>query len=288
MKYFAQASFSEKRNTHTKYLVWLIVVLLFIIIVFMNQSLVRQFVYPRLPVGVQSPAPDPLREIAFQLSDGTKIIGWLDFWAGDKPIVIFFHGNGENLQTVFYAGTFEQFRTTGANLLVIDYPGYGRSGGKPSEASVLESGEVALKWIKKEYPGMPVIVGGWSLGAAVAIQTVSAYPSEVDGLIALSAWTSLPDVARSHFPGWLVGLVLKQNYNSIEAVKNINCPVLLMHGSRDQIIPAEQGRQLADRFPAPPDFIEIPSADHNSLMAFPEVWQSIKVFIDKLIETTSK
>jgi hypothetical protein len=286
MKKFAQAPVHVSGKFQVKYLVWLVVILLIIIIVFMNQLLVRQFVYPRPPVEVQSPPPDPLKEIVFQLSDGIKIIGWLDFWASDKPIVIFFHGNGENLQTVYYAGTFEQFRATGANLLVIDYPGYGRSGGKPSEGSVLESGAAALKWIKREYPDLPVIVCGWSLGAAVAIQTVSSHPSEVDGLIALSAWTSLPDVAHNHFPGWLVGLVLKEKYNSIAAAKNINCPVLLMHGTRDQIIPAEQGRQLAASFSVPPDFIEIPSADHNSLMAFPEVWQSIRAFIDQISDKT--
>jgi pimeloyl-ACP methyl ester carboxylesterase len=286
MKKFAQAPVHVSGKFQVKYLVWLVVILLIIIIVFMNQSLVRQFVYPRPPIEVQSPPPDPLKEIVFQLSDGIKIIGWLDFWASDKPIVLFFHGNGENLQTVYYAGTFEQFPPTGANLLVIDYPGYGRSGGKPAEGSVLESGAAALKWIKREYPDLPVIVCGWSLGAAVAIQTVSSHPSEVDGLIALSAWTSLPDVAHNHFPGWLVGLVLKEKYNSIAAAKNINCPVLLMHGTRDQIIPAEQGRQLAASFPVPPDFIEIPSADHNSLMAFPEVWQSIRAFIDQISDKT--
>jgi pimeloyl-ACP methyl ester carboxylesterase len=285
MKNFTQASFSEKRKFHAKYLVWLVVILLLIIIVFMNQSLVRQFVYPRPPVGVQSPPPDSLQEIVFQLSNGTKIIGWLNFWSSDKPIVLFFHGNGENLQTVYYSGTFEQFRTIGVNLLAIDYPGYGRSDGKPSEASVLESGEVALKWIKKEYPDMHVIVSGWSLGAAVAIQTVSSNPVDVDGLIALSAWTSLPDIARNHFPGWLVGLALKENYNSLDAVKNIKCPVLLMHGSRDNIIPPAQGRQLTDSFPFPPNFVEIPAADHNSLLAFPEVWRSIKTFIDRLSAT---
>lgn len=286
MKNFSQASSSEKVGVQTKYLVWLILILLLIIIIFMNQLLVRQFVYPSPPVGVQSPAPVPLREIAFQLSDGTKIIGWLDFWAADKPVVLFFHGNGENLQTVYDAGTFSQFRATGVNSLVIDYPGYGRSGGKPSEALVLESGTAALKWIKREYPDLLVIVCGWSLGAAVAIQTSSSHPLEVNGLIALSAWTSLPDVARSHFPGWLVRLVLKDNYNSLEAAKNIRCPVLLMHGGRDQIIAVEQARQLADSFPLPPDYIEIPSADHNSLMAYPEVWQAVKTFIDRLSDTT--
>lgn len=282
MKKIAQASVSEKGRFHAKYLVGLVVILLIIIIVFMNQSLVRQFVYPRPPVGVPSIPPAPLREIVLHLSDGTKIIGWLYFWASDKPIVLFFHGNGENLRTVYDAGTFDQFRDTGVNLLVIDYPGYGRSEGKPSEASVLESGTAALKWIRSEYPDLPVIVCGWSLGAAVAIQTVSSCPSEVDGLIALSAWTSLPEVARGHFPGWLVRLVLKESYNSLEAAKNIKCPVLLMHGSRDQIIPVAQGRQLADSFQVPPDFIEVPSADHNSLMAYPKVWQSIKMFIDQL------
>jgi uncharacterized protein len=282
MKNFSQASSSEKGSLRTGYLVWLILILLLIIIIFMNQLLIRQFVYPSPPVRVQSPAPEPLREIAFQLSDGTKIIGWLDFWATHKPVVLFSHGNGENLQTVFDAGTFDQFRAVGVNLLVIDYPGYGRSGGKPSEALVLESGTAALKWIKREYPDLPVIVCGWSLGAAAAIQTVSSHPSEVNGLIALSAWTSLPDVARTHFPGWLVKPLLKENYNSLEAAKNIRRPVLLIHGSQDQIIPAEQGRQLADSFPIPPDYIEISSADHNSLMAYPEVWQSIKTFIDRL------
>jgi pimeloyl-ACP methyl ester carboxylesterase len=281
MKNLSPATSSEKGSDRAKYVVWLIVFLLSIIIVFMSQLLVRQFVYPSPPVGVQSPAPVPLREIVFQLSGGAKIIGWLDFWVVDKPMVLFFHGNGENLQTVFDAGTFDQFRATGVNLLVIDYPGYGRSSGKPSEALVLESGTSALKWIKKKYPDLPVIVCGWSLGAAVAVQTVSSHLSEVNGLIILSAWTSLPDVARIHFPGWLVRPLLKENYNSLAAAKNIRCPVLLIHGSSDPIIPVEQARQLAKSFPLPLDYIEIPSADHNSLMAYPEVWQSIKTFIER-------
>ena len=103
MKNLSPATSSEKGSDHAKYVVWLIVILLSIIIVFMSQLLVRQFVYPSPPVGVQSPAPVPLREIVFQLSGGTKIIGWLDFWVVDKPMVLFFHGNGENLQTVFDA-----------------------------------------------------------------------------------------------------------------------------------------------------------------------------------------
>lgn len=249
----------------------------------MNQSIVRWLIYPRPWVNVPFPPPNPLKEVTFILSNNARIFAWLYFNGETKPTLLYFHGNGENLATMWQAGLFKQLQELDVNFLVIDYPGYGRSTGKPSELLVMESAQVAFDWLEENYPQTPRILAGWSLGAAVAIHTVAKNADRVSGLIALSAWTSLPDVAREHYPNWIVNLFLKEKYSSLQMVKKINCPALFIHGARDRIIPISQVKHLSENYSKLSRFIEIPFADHNSLMAYPKVWEEMKKFLEKIL-----
>jgi fermentation-respiration switch protein FrsA (DUF1100 family) len=193
------------------------------------------------------------------------------------PAVLFLHGNGENLQTMHQAGLFEDLKGLGLPFLAIDYPGYGRSFGEPSEAGLVRSAESGAEWLRRKHPGRPLAFCGWSLGAAVAVQ--AAGRSQPDGLILLSAWSRLADVAKVHYPDWMVKLLLRERYDSLEAAERIRCRVLLVHGERDSIIPPEQGRLLFGRFPVPPAWVAVPDADHNDLLSRSIVWEEIGKFL---------
>ena len=96
----------------------------------------------------------------------------------------------------------------------------------------------------------------------------------------MSSWTSLLDVAGIHFPGWLVGLALREKYDSLTAAPNIAAPALVIHGARDQIIPASQGEQVAAALPNSRRDA-VPGAGHNDLLSRDEVWQEMAAFIEQ-------
>jgi len=195
--------------------------------------------------------------------------------------MIFFHGNGENLETMKWTGLYEQLAALGVPLLVVDYPGYGRSTGQPSEESLKSAAAAALKWTREQYPNRGLVPCGWSLGAALAVHLAAAMPREVDGLVAISPWTSMHEVANAHFPRWLVTMGLRERYDSLAAASLIDSPALILHGTVDRIIPAAQGQRLAASLQTA-RWVPVEGAGHNDLLAFAVVWQEIDHFVSDL------
>ena len=120
---------------------------------------------------------------------------------------------------------------------------------------------------------------GWSLGAAVAIRTAARRPDEVDRLVLMSAWSDLASLAALHYPSWLVGMGLKDRYDSVAAAAGVRVPVLMIHGSVDPLIPLEQGRRLHEALGARSRFVEVPGAGHNDLLGRAVVWQELGAFL---------
>ncbi len=272
----------------------------------MLDPLVRQMLYPAPPISVPSPPPAPLEEVTLELPGGERASCWAqEHPDASSPAVVFFHGNGENLETVRLSGMFDQLAALGVHVLAVDYPGYGRSTGTPSEASLTAAGEAGLGWITGRHPESKKVVLGWSLGAAVAIKTAVGDDADtdgktprrradgpprrrrVDGLVLMSAWSDLASLAAIHYPSWLVGLGLKDKYDSVAAAAGVRSPVLMIHGTDDQIIPLAQGRQLHAALPSLEDvrpcrFVEVPGAGHNDLLARSVVWQELGAFLRSL------
>lgn len=239
----------------------------------LNGCVVQAMLYPvpDYPVGR---APAGHEEIQIE-SDGHAAI----FWAarpGQGPEILYFHGNGENLGTLRDSGFL-----TGSGwgrISAVDYPGYGRSPGRPSEAANLAIATAALKASRNRSTG-PIIVMGWSLGAAVAIQAAAnAGPDQVKCLVLLSPWHSLAEVAGEHFPRPLVWLLLREKYDSGSAGKRLGIPVLVIHGREDTLIRAWHGRELARAIPNA-RFVEIPGAAHNDLLSHPLTTQTVGEFL---------
>jgi pimeloyl-ACP methyl ester carboxylesterase len=230
----------------------------------------RQMLYPAPAFAVPSPPPVPLEEVRLELgSGGGEVIGWAFEHPPDaerdrpRTAVVFFH----------------DFERLGVHFLAVDYPGYGRSRGTPSEASLVAAGEAGLAWLERRFPDSPKAVAGWSLGAAVAVQVARRQGARVDRLALLSAWDDLTSLAAAHFPRWLVSMGLPDRYDSLAAAPEIAAPTLLIHGTRDQIIPIVHGERLYAAFGERARMVRVPDAGHNDLLARPVVWEELARFL---------
>ena len=240
---------------------------------------VRALIYPAPPVPVPSPAPAPLVEVRLE-AGGRRLSAWLgSAGAAARPLVLYFHGNAENLETLRRSGLFAEFERIGADLLAIDYPGYGRSAGSPSEAANLAAAEAALDWAKRERPGQRRTVAGWSLGAAVAIQLAARRPDDVDRLVLMSPWTALGTLAREHYPAFMVAALLREGYDSLAAAPAVRSPTLVIHGAADTIIPPGHGSALASALGGRARLVTVDFAGHNDLLGESQVWEELRAFL---------
>ena len=230
---------------------------------------------PSIHVG---PPPEGMKLVSIPYDPPNSITGWLYADKDSQVALVHFHGNGENLETIRHSGLLERFLDLKVSFLVIDYPGYGASDGKPSEVSLLQAATASVDYLSEQFPAQSIVICGWSLGASVAILTASGNP-KISDLIAMSAWTSLGDVALLHFPSWLIKMMPAEKYDSLRVAKSISCPALFIHGEKDSLIPVEQGKEVAASIPHLFQWLPIPEAEHNDLLEYPEVWSSIEAFL---------
>jgi pimeloyl-ACP methyl ester carboxylesterase len=241
----------------------------------MKDAILRSFLYPAPAYPVPEP-PAGLEEVWCE-----EAHGWLDVREGldeATPAVVVLHGNGENLGTMAAVGLFRELRALGVRCLAVDYPGYGRSGGKPSEAGNIAAATAALDLLAERFPAAPRAVWGWSLGAAVGIQAAVRRAALLDRVVLLSAWTTLDEVARKHLPGFLVKPLLTETYDSVAAARDLDLPTLVIHGDQDRLIPADHGERLSRALPRLHRWIPVAGAGHNDLLNYGEVWQAMGEF----------
>ncbi len=229
--------------------------------------LTRFLLYPGSRAEANPPPPSSLMDVPG--------LGWA--WDGkpeDKraPALLFFHGNGETLETMRSSGALDELAALGCPFLALEYPGYGGVPGSPSQKHLTANAEKGLEWLRERHPHRRIVLIGWSLGAAVAVQTASKHP--VEGLILVSPFSRLDDVAKELYPSWMVHLLLWEHYDSLEAAKGIHCPSLVMHGDQDRLIRPAHGEALAAALGC--SFVPIPGAGHNDALS--RCWKQIGQF----------
>ena len=222
----------------------------------------RHFLY--FPTGLLIFSPSDFgmeyEDVYFTASDGVTLNAWLIRAGADAPMVLWFHGNAGNI-----ADRLDNARLLferGLSLFMIDYRGYGRSEGEPSEQGINEDGRAAHDYlISQGVAPENLIVFGRSLGSTVAISLASR--NECAGVVLESAFTNMAEMARRHYPV-IPGLGgLKKKFPSIDRIGSIESPILFIHGDEDEIVPYELGRRLFDAATAEKDFYTIKGADHN-------------------------
>ncbi len=184
--------------------------------------------------------------------------------AARRPTLLFFYGNGMCLG--HSRGEFERFRRLGLNVLIPEYVGYGMSGGSPSERGCQATADAAYEYLVATRGIKPdeIVIGGWSLGGAVAVDLASRRPAA--GLIMLSSFTSGVDMGRRMAPFLPVSLLLRHRFDNLGKIKRITCPILIGHGRRDSIVPFDMGKRLAAAAKAPLATLWIDEADHNDFL----------------------
>lgn len=200
----------------------------------------------------------------------------------DRPTLIYCYGNGMCLAAAQFE--FTAFRRMGANVIIPEYLGYGLSGGKPGEGGCNAAASAAYDHLKARSDIDPkrIVACGWSLGGAVAIDLAAREP--VAGLITFCTFTSMVDMARSHYPFLPVGLLLRHRFQSESKVRRVTVPFLIGHGDSDEIIPFSMARRLQNAAGGPVTFLEVRGAGHNDFFSIggPEVFAAMVEFLDKI------
>jgi fermentation-respiration switch protein FrsA (DUF1100 family) len=202
--------------------------------------------------------------------------------AAERPSLLYFYGNSMCLKAA--EGDFERFRRLGLNVFIPEYVGYGMSGGSPSERGCEATAEAAYEYLVDTRGIKPtrLLVGGWSLGGAVAVDLASRKP--VAGLLMFSTFTSGVDMARRIVPLLPASLLLRHRFDNIRKIPRITCPILIGHGRVDRIVPFEMGKRLAAAATAPVTTLWIDEADHNDFfdVAGRRVDRAVVRFIEDL------
>jgi hypothetical protein len=216
----------------------------------------------KYPAGEWEQTSVLTQDAYFSAADGVRLHGWYVRHEAPVAHALLLHGNGGNV-TLMAESLRSLNRRHNLSVLALDYRGYGRSEGRPTEAGVMLDARAARKWLaeKEGIAETDVVLMGYSLGGAVAIDLAAA--DNCRGLVVSSTFTSLPDVAQHQLPWLPIGSLMSMQMNSLDKIKTYRGPLLLSHGDADQVIPYAQGLALFEAAPGPKRMITIPGGNHN-------------------------
>jgi fermentation-respiration switch protein FrsA (DUF1100 family) len=220
------------------------------------------------------PGPPPeVQERWITTKDKVRLHAWYAARRGARPTLVWSHGNGGNIAG--RADVLLALAARGLNVLAYDYRGYGRSAGRPYEAGVYLDAQAAYDSERRRgVPATRIICFGESLGGVVSIHLASARPCA--GVVVISTFTSMSDVARHHF-GPLSFLVGKQ-FDALPRLRDLAVPIFIAHGDRDEIVPFELGERLFAAANQPKRFFRAAGAHHNDVFASPGLIDAIAEF----------
>jgi len=221
----------------------------------------------------RAPVPDPKRvgvangeTIEVTMEDGTRLVGWyLASTAFHRPpppspALLWFYGNGENIAAIW--PVVREFQPPGAAVLVVDYPGYGGSAGRATEAALYGAADAAYAALVAR-PGIDagrVYAYGRSLGSAAATWVAAHHP--VAGLILESPFTNAAAMARQLY-ALLPRFIVRLSLDNLGRMPQIRCPVLVFHGDADRLVPTAMGKEVAAAASGPVEMVLIHGAGHN-------------------------
>jgi fermentation-respiration switch protein FrsA (DUF1100 family) len=214
----------------------------------------------------------PFEDVFFKASDGVHLNGWF-FPASTNShrrhlAVLVCHGNAGNIS--HRLDTCAALLSTGVNVLVFDYRGYGRSRGRPSEEGTYCDAQAAYAWLlQKGFAGTNIIAFGESLGGGVAAELAVREP--VGGLVLQSTFTSIPDMGAELFPWLPVRWLGKIRYDTRSKLPRVHVPVLVMHSPADELVRFHHGQANFAAANEPKLFWEL-RGDHNNPLADPQLF----------------
>jgi len=198
--------------------------------------------------------------VSFETSDGVKLSGWLVPAQESRSVVLFCHGNAGNIS--HRLESIDVFYRLGLSVLIFDYRGYGKSEGRVSERGTYLDAEAAWQYLVDERQVEPseIFIFGRSLGGAVGSWLAKGHTPKA--LIVESTFTSIPDIAAHLYPFLPVRRLARFRYSALDYVRQVDCPVLIVHSRDDEMIPFSHGQRLFEAANEPKQFLEI-RGTHN-------------------------
>jgi len=183
-----------------------------------------------------------IEEVQIKTSDNINLLGWFHKKNLNKfKTIVYFHGNAGRLENRIHK--LNHFKDMNINFLIISWRGFSGNSGNPSEQGLYKDGKSAIDWLKNMgLEDKDIILYGESLGTGIA--TEIAQNKKFAGLILETPFTSMIDAAKNFYPYIPIGFLLKDRYENDKKIKNINIPLLVMHGEKDQIIPFKMGKKI--------------------------------------------
>jgi pimeloyl-ACP methyl ester carboxylesterase len=213
----------------------------------------------RYPAGYwQAQAGLEARDVWLRASDGVRIHAWWKAAREARVATLFLHGNGGNL--THRADHLREIAAAGSDVLILDYRGYGRSDGSPSERGLYADADAGYSYLLRT--GKPVVVHGESLGAAVAVDLAVRRPAA--GVVLEAPFTSVRDMAGLALP--VLGPLAIWGYDNQAKIGRLRAPLLIVHGDRDSLVPLRFGQRLYAAASPPKWLWVVPGAGHNDIL----------------------
>jgi pimeloyl-ACP methyl ester carboxylesterase len=247
---------------------------------FVTIALTAGVYYAQTPLAFPHPPASAARPQELEIArgeslwfdvDGKRVEAWFlpGVTTSAAPLIVYTHGNGELID--FWAQAVEPLRAAGIHVLLVEYPGYGRSDGRPSERTITTTLLAAYDRVSRD-PRVDAarIVGyGRSMGGGAIAQLAARRP--LAALILESTFTSLEDMIRAHHvPRWLI----VNHFDTRGVLRAFQKPVLLLHGSHDEVIPVEHAQAL--KIAAPGAELQLMNCGHNNC---PPHWELLLRFL---------
>lgn len=194
-------------------------------------------------------------------SDGVKLHAWWLARKDSRVATLFLHGNAGNV--THRGDALREIRAAGSSVLLLDYRGYGKSEGSPSEAGLYRDAEAAYSWLlAKGFAEAEIVIHGESLGTAVAVDLASRRLCKA--LVLEAPFSSARDVAQTVLPG--IGGLVMWGFDSMSKIGRVRVPVLVVHGDADEVIDIGLGRKLFAAAQEPKQMWVIEGGGHNNIV----------------------
>jgi pimeloyl-ACP methyl ester carboxylesterase len=240
-------------------------------IYFLQERLI--FLPSRLPDKFEYRFDQPFEEFNLKADDGAQLNA-LHFKIPDaKGVVLYFHGNAGNLSRwgEIAQELSEEYQH---DVVIMDYRTYGKSTGSLSEDALHQDSQLFYDYVLEHYSENDIVLYGRSLGTGLA--TRLAAQNNPNQLILETPYYSLLDIGERRFPFLPVRWFLKYEFKSFEYVRDISCPVVIFHGTEDEVIPLESGKMLYESIPGErKEFYMVEGGRHNNLSGFDAYHQGI-------------
>ena len=233
----------------------------FVAIIYFGQRLLMYFPSNDNP----QPGDVGLSGVSIELlttSDGQTRVNWYSPAEDGMPTILFFHGNAGEIG--YRGNRLEAYKAAGFGALFVSWRGYGGSTGTPSEEGIITDALSAYDWlIAQGVTSQMIAVVGESMGTGAAVQLASQKP--VGALLLGAPFNAAVEIAQEQYPFVPVGLLMRDQFRSVDHAAKIAAPTLIIHGNEDRVVPFASGRKLFRSITAPKEFVTLEGAGHNAI-----------------------